>query len=226
MNWNEIITRNQMTLIRIVAELFALIGLASGGVLVKLPQQLHLKAQRILRPAESAVRRLIVLAAHGLVVKLRPRCAMPLGKVIARKSSSKMSFRLFDQSKRFEGMPPAPQPSPFYQLLDVKTYTRNPFNIFDKMYWPKAENPKPERFLGKQFCRRLEALKFALENLPGQARRMARLIARRKLMKGVFQNPLRAGRAPGHAKNSKTEINEILGDLHYFANDALRHNTS
>ena len=56
MNYAPAIERYQESLLRIVTELFTLIGLAEGGIVEKLSWPLYRKALATLRPAESAVR--------------------------------------------------------------------------------------------------------------------------------------------------------------------------
>jgi hypothetical protein len=68
MNWNAAIEKNREALKRVLAMLVAMAG--SGATL---PRHLHRKVLRLLRPAEAAARRLIVVAACGLVVTLPPR---------------------------------------------------------------------------------------------------------------------------------------------------------
>ena len=56
----------------------------------------------VLRPAESAVRRLIVIAARGLVVKVAPSRPMPKGHMIGKGGGSRLpSFQLYDTRKDF-----------------------------------------------------------------------------------------------------------------------------
>ena len=50
---------NTAALVRIVAGLFALLGLTAGSVPARIPLTLHRAIRRVLRPAESAARRLI-----------------------------------------------------------------------------------------------------------------------------------------------------------------------
>jgi hypothetical protein len=72
MDWNLAIERNREALKRIVATLVAMAGLADSGP-GTLPRHLHTAVLRLLRPAESAVRRLVIVAARGLVVTLPPQ---------------------------------------------------------------------------------------------------------------------------------------------------------
>ena len=56
----------------------------------------------MLRPAESAVRRLIVVAARGVVVKVAPSRPMPKGQMIGKGGGSRLpAFQLFDTRKYF-----------------------------------------------------------------------------------------------------------------------------
>src|SRR5262245_36318940 len=92
MDWNLAIDKNRAALKAILAMLVAMI--AAGGVDLRakedagtadadprgagdrpatLPRHLHRFVLRLLRPAESAVRRLIIIAARGLVVELPPQ---------------------------------------------------------------------------------------------------------------------------------------------------------
>ncbi len=201
MDWNRAIEINRLALTRIVGELFAMLGVVSG-----------LTLQRMLRPAESALRRLIVIAAHGLVAKPIASRAMPKGLVIESKSTGRKSFQLFDTRKNFGFITPQ---NPL--IVMVKTHTRNPFNPFDQMYWrqvPKTPNP------AENLSRRLTALKHALETIPQQATRLVRWQAKRaELPNPKFTSPLRPGRPPGHRAKPKLEIDYILKECHGLAWD-------
>ena len=72
MDWAKAIEINQAALARIVAALVTMLELAGGSAAARLPLPLYLAVSRVLRPAELAVRRLIVIAARGVVVKLSP----------------------------------------------------------------------------------------------------------------------------------------------------------
>ena len=100
MDWDLAIRRNSEALKGIVEALFAMLGLAGGATRLRIPQPLHRAVLRVLRPAESAVRRLVVIAARGLVVKLAPSRPMPAGP-IGKGRASRPSFQLFDPRKNF-----------------------------------------------------------------------------------------------------------------------------
>jgi hypothetical protein len=102
MDWARAIERNSEALRGIVAALFAMLGFAGTDMAARIPQPLHRAVLRLLRPAESAVRRLVVIAARGLVVKLAPSRPMPAGP-IGQGGRSRPSFQLFDPRKNFSG---------------------------------------------------------------------------------------------------------------------------
>jgi hypothetical protein len=180
---------------------------------------------RVLRPAESAMRRLIVIAARGLVVKVAPSRPMPKGQIIRKGGAPRSSFQLFDTRKDF----------PELRQHRVK-YTRNPPRIhvfpYDSLRpvpRPVVEPPPPPDGLvtAARLTRRLQALKLALEDLPRQARRLARWRMRREAAKAPkFKSPLRPGPPPGHRKRQIHPIDEILADCHWLAWDAMRPDTS
>jgi hypothetical protein len=68
MDWALAIDRNRQPLLRIVAALFGLIGLGETGAVERVSRPLYRAVLLVLRPAEAAVRRLIVVAAHGMVI--------------------------------------------------------------------------------------------------------------------------------------------------------------
>ncbi len=105
MDWDLAIKRNSEALREIIAGLFAMLELAGGITVALLPRSVHSAVRRVLWPAESAMRRLIVIAARGLVVKLasprpisRPKAAKPIGKGGGNRPPA---FQLFDPRKNF-----------------------------------------------------------------------------------------------------------------------------
>jgi hypothetical protein len=72
MDWDLAIERNRTALKRIVAGLVAMAELDATAAKLTLPRHLHRAILRLLRPAESAVRRLVIVMARGLVVTLAP----------------------------------------------------------------------------------------------------------------------------------------------------------
>jgi hypothetical protein len=210
MDWARAVEINRVALTRIVAELLLMIGVMSAD-----------KVLRLLRPAESALRRLIVIAARGLVVKPSPQRTMPKGLVIMRKGAGRLTFPLFDSRKRFDFIKPE---NPLF--VKVKTYESNPFNPFSSFYGSRPA--VPDRSLTPtQLSRRLAAVAHALETLPRQAKRLARWTARRKnLERSKFNSPLRPGSPPGHRDKPTAEVDFVLQECHGLAWDVLREDSS
>ena len=229
MDWDLAIKRNSEALIGIVEALFAMLGLAGDAAVGRIPQPLHNAVLRILRPAESAVRRLIIIAARGLVVKLAPSRLMPKGKMIRKDGGSRLpSFQLYDTRKDF----------PELRQHRVK-YAKHPPRILffgedsrvDDLWsvpLPAAALPPPDGLVsGERISRRLQALKLALDDLPRQARRMACWRVRREAAKAPkFTSPLRPGPPPGRRKKPIHPIGEILADCHGLACWAMEADTS
>ena len=210
MDWARAVDINRIALTRIVAELLAMIGLVSA-----------LKVERLLRPTESALRRLIVIAARGLIVKLAPKRPMPKGLVIVSKGAGRINFPLFDQRKSFDFIEPEN-----LVFIKVRTYESNPFNPFSSFYGspPAAQD---ESLNATQLRRRLAAISHALETLPHQALRLARWKARRKtIVNPKFTSPLRPGLPPGYNYKPEVEIDLVLNECHGLAWDALREDSS
>ena len=222
MDWDLAIKRNSEALQGIIAALFAMLDVTVS----RIPHSLHLAVLRVLRPAESAVRRLIVIAARGVVVKVAPSRPMPKGHTIGKGDGSRLpSFKLFDTRKYF----------PELSQRRVR-YTKNPPRIHVYPYdtlkpVPRpviAPPPPPDGLVNaERISRRLEALKSALDDLPRQAKRMACWRVRRENSKTpTFKSPLRPGPPPGHRKKPIHEVDEILANCHWLAWDAEKLDTS
>ncbi|HUQ37258.1 MAG TPA: hypothetical protein VM144_12865, partial [Aestuariivirga sp.] len=85
---------------------------------------------------------------------------------------------------------------------------------------PPVAAPPPSDGLASavRLTRRLQALKLALDDLPRQAKRLARWRVRRENAKTPkFKSPLRPGRPPGHRREPTHEVDEILTECHELA---------
>ena len=229
MDWARAIERNSEALKGIVAALFAMLGLAGTDMAARIPQPLHSAVLRVLRPAESAVRRLVVIAARGLVVKLAPSRPKPVGPIGKGGGSRRPSFQLFDPRKNFAAL---------------RQHRRRPARIAPRIHFfgsdprvaalwsarpPVADPaPPPDGLVNAQrLTRRLDALKLALEDLPRQAKRLARWRVRRENAPSPkFRSPLRPGHPPGHRRKSVHEVDEVLADCHGLACYAMEPDTS
>ena len=229
MDWARAIERNSEALKWIVEALFAMLGLAGTDMVARIPQPLHRAVLRVLRPAESAMRRLIVIAARGLVVKLAPARPMPAGPIGKGGRGSRSSFQLFDPRKNFaelrqHGRRPARNPPRIHFFGSDPRVAA---------LWPArppaaAPAPPPDGLVNAmRLSRRLQALRLALEDLPRQARRLARWRMRReKAQSPKFKSPLRPGHPPGYRRKPVHEVDEVLIECHGLAFDALRPDTS
>ena len=104
MDWAGAIETNSAALKAIIEVLFAMLGLGSADTVSRIPVTLYRAVLRLLHPAESALRRLIVIAARGLVVKVapaRPRLVRPVGRSHVKGKRLQVSFQLFDTRKDF-----------------------------------------------------------------------------------------------------------------------------
>ncbi len=220
MDWARAIERNSEALNAIVEALFAMLGLAGEATKLRIPQPLHRAVLRVLRPAESAMRRLIIIAARGLVVKLAPSRPKPVGPIGKGGGNRPPSFQLFDPRKNFA------------ELRQHPRTTRNPprihFYPYDTLRPAHPAAPPPDGLVGaERLTRRLQALKLALDDLPRQARRLARWRVRRENMPSPkFKSPLRPGPPPGHRRKPVLQIDEVLAECHWLAWNAMKPDTS
>ncbi|GAB4359986.1 MAG: hypothetical protein Kow0026_21960 [Oricola sp.] len=238
-NWQKAIERNREALRLVVAALFALVGLdaetACGGQTAApvlpsatLPRRLCNHVRRVLRAAEAAVRRLVVIAATGIEATVRPARALKArdtrGGDAARIPSSRGKgrvagdaaippFPLIDPLKRFGSGPGRPLPN----SVPLVTF------LGGAGPWPE---PGPDRSAhgddglpAAALCRRLLALKAALDDLDGQARRLARWKARRDAgrLRARRLSPMRPGWPPGYRKRGRHDVDEVLKECHRLA---------
>ncbi len=219
---------NQAALIRIVAGLIAMAGFSGDGVRLRLERSIYRAVLRVLRPAEAAVRRLIVIVAKGREAKLPAPRPFPAGIAATGRRGGRVSFQLFDAREKFGRVPrncASATAEPRIFIYDssplVPLFQRRPVAI--AVPEPEADGTVEAPGLS----RRLQAIKLALDDLPRQARRLARWQARRERLAGAKStSPLRPGRPPGHRKEPTDEIDWILRECHALAWDALAADTS
>ena len=231
MDWDLAIKRNSEALKGIIAGLFAMLELAGGITVSRIPQPLHRAVRRVLYPAESALRRLIVIAARGLVVKLAsPRPSLrpkPMGPTATGGRSKRSAFQLFDTRKNFSNKPRRKGPRVVPRITFFNSDSTVTSLWLGRPPVAKAAAPPDGLVNAVPLTRRLETLKLALEDLPRQARRMARWRARREAMPSPkFRSPLRPGPPPGRRRKPTHLVDEILTDCHGLAWDALKPDTS
>ena len=222
MDGHAAIERNREALRRILASLVAMAGGAGSGGATTLPRFLYLAVLRLLRPAESAARRLAIALAHGLVVALPPR---RVGKpsrsevvlTVVTMQAGVRSRLVWKPGARFPSVTPLPPRAVperlAFPLLDPlrRPFRRRrrhvPAHLAPRIWAPGVTDPRPlppsrnDPVDATRLAQRLSALGRALDDLPAQARRFARWKARRDRARELGGNfrlwPLRGGRPPG-----------------------------
>jgi hypothetical protein len=220
MDWNRAIERNSEALKGIIEMLFAMLNATAS----RIPRSLHSAVLGVLRPAESAVRRLIVIAARNVVVKLAPSRPMPEGRKIVRSGGSRPpAFQLFDPLKRLKPI----RVMKFKRLVPrIHVF---PYDSLGPAPRPVVVPPPPPdgRVSATRLHRRLQALKSALEDLPRQAKRLVRWQQRRKASPWPKSTmPLRSGRPPGYRRKPIHEVDDILVACDWLAWEAMKPDTS
>jgi hypothetical protein len=207
MDWPFAITRQRTALIAIIVALMKSVGLVDGGVLTTLPFYLYRKALAIIRPAEAAVRRLIMMAAYDMELRgVKLRQALP---IVGRHRTA------FPNATNF---------APSFNLIDpLKPYAPDgpDYSLFGQSFDESTARQITTRLNAASLGRRLLALKNALDNVQKQARRLTRWYALRdaahKQNKPHRMSPLRPGFPPGYRKKPIHPVEEVLLDCHSFA---------
>ena len=228
MDWDLAIKRNSKALKGIIEVLFALLGLNGSDAASRIPRSLHSAVLGVLRPAESAVRRLIVVAARNVVVKLAPPRPMAEGRKIVKGGGSRLpSFQLFDPPKRVK----LARAMKFRRIEPRIRFIEYDPRICALFPTPKPvviPPPPPDGLAGAtRLHRRLQALKLALNDLPRQAKRLVRWQQRRKASPDFKStSPLRPGRPPGYRRKPIHEVDEVLAACDWLAWEAMKPDTS
>jgi hypothetical protein len=212
-----------------------------------LPRRLYRAILRLLRPAEAAARRLIIIAARDLTVALPP----PRPRKPTRRHRS-----IYVRPGRGTGIVvpwgmPMPDARPPSRLVSLPLFDP-PLRLFVLRRHYASSTPRVLSFGGGPFPelarpaipprsrigetgevdatrvrQRIEALARALGDLPKHALRFARWKARRAAGLVRRASPLRLGRAYALRRTGpRREVDEALADTHYFARLALNPDTS
>ncbi|WP_223476321.1 hypothetical protein [Oricola indica] len=228
MNWPLAIERNRDALLRIVAMLFTLAGIDGNGAVATLPRHMRNHLLRMLRPAESAVRRLVVIVARNL------KYALPAARSDAPARAGKARGRNGEAAR----MPSFPviDPMPAIPLGPVRRYSRSFPRITAIGFSEPCPVPDPalpdDTVDAAGLCRRMAVLKRVLDDLDAQARRLARWRARRDLAlealregrsqgKTIRLSAMRPGRPPGRRKRPRFEVDRVLEECHALARHAM-----
>jgi hypothetical protein len=243
MFWAAVIDRNSTALKAIIGTLYVLLGHSS-----RLTPGVYRRVLRGLRPAESALRRLIVIASRVYVIEVAPPRARPVRvkpasekpvasttpcpKARAKVSQRGYSFPLFDPRKPLLAIRKhkVSRIIPRIGLLDWRHDPRISAQFPPpRQPAPVPAPPPPSDGLvdASRIIRRLHALRLALDDLPGQAARLVRQQQKREAHPGpVFKTPIRPGHPPGYRSRKRREIDDILIECHHLALQALKVNTS
>ncbi len=211
---------DRKALARIVAGLFALLRLTEGVAPQRIARAVHRAVVTVLRPAESAVRRLIFFLSLGIRVKPATIRPMPSSFVPARGAKARRAFRLFDPRLRLFRRTKS-------ELKTVRAQPRISFfgdgEVRTIDLGRASKDAKADDGIDStKILRRLESLKSALDDLPRQARRLKRALQRRqKSPRLKLQGPLRPGFPPGHRARRRHEIDDVLRRCHFRAREAL-----
>jgi hypothetical protein len=207
-----------------------------------LPRHLHRAMLRLLRPAESAARRLVIVVARGMPLPVLPPPRKPLRAPVVL-SGRVVTLRHLGLAGGCAAPPPrGPRPAfslPLTDRLSVQNRRRSvPGRAVPRIWSPGMARPVPvppppspgDPIDATRLTLRLRALGCALDDLPAQAVRLLRWKARRAraVAAGLRRraSPLRPGRAPGSLRRPRHEVHDVLKDLHYFAWAAEQPDTS
>ncbi len=215
-SWEGVIERNTILLKAIVESLLAMLGGAA-----RLKPGVYRRVLHSLRPTESAVRRLIVIAARGLVVKPMAPRTKPAGRITGRGKRFGLSFPLFDTRKSFPELRQkrVKRVTPRFYLVGSDPTVAAIWAARRVPVAPAPPAPPPDGLVdAARIARRLQALTSALADLPRQAKRLARWRLKRANISHLkMRYPMRQGRPPGYRKKKTREIDTILYDCHHFA---------
>ncbi len=197
------IDRQRNALLRMIA---ALLVLAGGGVVSVLPRGVRERILRVLRPAEAALRRLVVIVRADMDFVPRVAGGRCVGLRIPRGAGAAVPvFALFDPRKQVG--PPRPH---------------HPAGFGPRIWEPGMDYPvfetkaaaKPDDLIdARRLCQRMLAVQNALGDLPKQARRLARMEAKREAARaetGKYIRAMRPGRPPGHRARWAHPIDDVL----------------
>ncbi|QPC88722.1 hypothetical protein GA830_14410 [Mesorhizobium sp. NBSH29] len=240
MDWDRAIEVNREALERVLVMLICMAGLRRAVLhpgdagRTTLPRHLHRAVLRLLRPAESAMRRLVIIIARGLVVAPRdmpggcfsraPGRTFPAHNALNdAQGQKKCGLPLCDPARRY-----------FLPLRRGAASNSVPRISLPGILAPFVITPRPlpardDLVDANGLVLRLQTLTHVLDDLPRHALRFARWHARARAeasqpaaQKNRRRWPLRHGRPPGAHRKGDHEVHLLLTNLHGLAFDALQ----
>ncbi len=225
------IDHNRRALMRVLAGLFVMAGIEPGtDSVATLPRSVKSAILLLLRPAESAFRRLVFAKARSLDLPAyvasseRARSKGTSGK---KGSVRAPQFRLIDPRKFFAELYPnrKPRRARPSQKGGNEPHFLFRFSSFDgspacEAWSEKAPEASPDDpMIAAHICRRMQALHHALNDIPKQVNRMLRVMSKRATAPPGPKSvpPIRVGFPPGYRKKEIHEVDRILKDCHWLA---------
>ena len=230
MDWEHAIKRNSEVLAGIVETLFVMLGLVGEATVSRISWPAYRAVLRVLRPAESALRRLIVVAARNIVIApVASRPKTPRAIKPSKRGTSRPSFQLFDPQPRIvlprRKRTPRAVPRIHFFNTDGEFITIGPPIRPAKA--PARAKSADGMVNAARVIRRLEALEAALADLPRQAKRLARWRMREEKSENPsYKTPLRPGRPPGSRRRAVHPVDELLQECQWLAHRAAMPDTS
>ena len=241
LNTPQRIEHFRLALLRVLLVLFKTAGLEPGtDRLEMLPRGVKFSILRVLRQAETSARRLVFAESEKLDdVEYAPRPKREKSvkkrgqkrRAVPKKRAPQMPrFKLTDSQKFFEELYPNRRPrrpkkkvqrggEPVL-LCRIGTFGLRP--DFEAWSTPLPVLTPDDPLSAVKVSRRMQALHNALLDLPAQAHRMKREIAKRKAAKPGpgSVHPMRTGKPPGFREydaEPEHEVDNILYECHYIA---------
>ena len=215
-DWGASVARYRREIAFLLSGLLASLGMAGGAVPRTVSRRRRLAVLSVLRPLEAALRRVIVMAMRqeGPVAP-SVRRSPPDGSIPRGGKNRVMhvpALPLFD-----------PRKSPLPRRRHVAAVRVPRISFFDGFDPPRPTVPSPGDVLDAgALARRLLSAKAALADIPRQARRMARAIARREAAAARPSRPVRPARPPGHRHRGRRPVDFLLAETHQLACIALQ----
>lgn len=224
-DWLQIIAFQTKQLANVLALVETFLFAADGTPWIFISRATRTRVLQLLRPAESALRRLIILiaetqlkplSAHAIARLMKPPKAQPLGEyalTLLRSRNRKRQYRfdLIDLETEFG------------EVIEVTDHNRSVlFPAKHKRALSEKPDPHALDIKAAPLRKRLLTLHAALKRARHHARAFQKLKTLHQNAKSVFL-PLKVGLPLGMRRSSSrpNEAEEVLADCHYFAREAL-----